>query len=132
MAAPNSNLLTETRLIVKQQGGVRVNRAWCHKLEAPINLADEQAHRKPSIAVVEIDLHSKYAELQTYSNGTWISEERISGPSFVLDKNEATLHLSEKHEGWTEIVLPDFFGWEVFCCDLARYTLRACLTSQLI
>ena len=128
----NHAFLRDTELIIKRQGAVRVNHAWCHKLDAPIDLSIIEAPPKPSIAVVEVDLHSKYAELMTYSNGTILGDRQINGPAFVLDAGANTMHLSQQHEGWTEIVLPEFINWDVFCCDLSRYTLKVCLTSQLI
>lgn len=115
--------LAETAIAVQVQGEVLVNRAWCHKAQEP---------EKLGIAIVEVDLKTKYAELMCYSNGVIQGDQRLSGPSFMLMTNENTLYKSETDSGPTQITIPEFRGWDVFCVSLSRYSLRVCLTSELL
>lgn len=79
-----------------------------------------------NIVAMEIDLGSKYCEaiFSLYEdNGT---------TGVVLCATERSLHLNEKttRDDITTIVFPDFIGWDVFVCEVARYTLSVCLIKK--
>jgi len=101
------------RVRVVHQGAVRVNVAHRHA-------------SGPRCVAVYVDLHSKYAEIGCLMSGD------DCAPGVVLDANAETLHLARGHkrtEG-TEISFPEYRGWQVFCADLARYTLAVCLVKE--
>jgi hypothetical protein len=122
----NTDEMSEIRLKVVRQGAVVVNSA-CARIVVP-------STGFVAMAVVEVDLTSKYALLDTYGNGFSCGDDSAPTPSFILSAGSDTLHLSRDHEKGeiTEITLPDFPCWDVFCCSLSRYTLRICLTYSVL
>lgn len=32
-------------------------------------------------------------------------------------------------QAWTEVIFPEWKGWEVWCAEIARYTLTLCLVK---
>jgi hypothetical protein len=117
--------LQPTEVFIQVQGEIVVNRAWALISQEP---------DKPGIAAVEVDLATKYADLMTYSNGIIQcgSEEKLSAPSLVLCANENTLHLHPSAFGPTTIMLSEFKDWDIFCATVSRYSVRICLTSELL
>lgn len=99
---------------VETQGGPVVNDAWI--IHGSIEIG---------IACLDINLRSKHVEIGAVSSGT--SSE---GPMVMLMKGEHSLHLHETASGATVIVIPDFIGWDIYCCESSRYTLRMCLVKE--
>jgi hypothetical protein len=73
------------------------------------------------IALLEIDLKSKRAEI--------VAHGESDAPLLTLRANDETLRLNPAYtkDDMTQISFPAFAGWEVFCCDASRYTIRLAL-----
>lgn len=81
-------------------GAVRINRAWLY-------------YDSPSVKLIELDLHTKYAELLCTSNE----------PGVYFMVGEHTLFTSEKRAGKsTAVLFPQFPNFRVWSCDIGRYT----------
>lgn len=119
--------MVETTLQVVSQGAVLVNAAHVCRVN-PGNLG------LVSVAMVEVDLRTKHAWLDTYSSGHSAGEVCVTAPCFYLSASSYSLHLADGRErgNSTVIALPDLPNWEVFCCSLSRYTLKACLTRPFL
>lgn len=79
-----------------------------------------------NIVALEIDLKSKYCEVSCSFGGS-------DGTCGVyVNANERSLYLNEKvkQDEPTAIEFTDFVGWDVFACDIARYTLSVCLIRK--
>ena len=88
---------------------------------APIVNVDNVSIRKQckDVVLLEVDLASKCCEVFTHS-----------GKDIFISANDFSSHLSEnvEREKMTVISLVGYEGWEIFLAEIARYTLRICLT----
>ena len=78
-------------------------------------------------AAITIDLDSKYACCSGYSTSD------NNGPTIFLDSDENTLHTNKVSEGQIETTLltfPEYKGWNVFNCDVSRYTVLLTLIDS--
>ena len=85
-------------------GQILVNHAWV--LQSSRN-----------IALIEIDMASKYAELSA-------TGESMGIPSIFFTANDATLHDNKDSKKYTIVRLPKYEGWSIFCAECSRYTAR--------
>jgi len=101
-------------IIVEQQGEVIVN--------------DGIVYRKyDDIVALEIDLHSKHAEISATGGSP-------DGETIILEANENTMHINKMEgeiwEKYTILKFPDYRGWTLFASELSRYTLYVVFTRN--
>lgn len=77
------------------------------------------------VVVLEIDLKSKYAILESTGGGS-------AGPSVHIGATERTLYLRDGFglEDTTEILFPRWVGYSVWASDVARYSCTVCLVDM--
>lgn len=102
----------EVKFLIPVQGAPTVNGAWL--------LAKGE-----DVIAIEMDLHSKYCEVMA----TGGSED---GPCIWLEANEHSLHLDESksRDAFTEVVFPEYKGWNVWGYSTGRYTVAICLVDM--
>lgn len=79
-----------------------------------------------NIVALEIDLKSKYCEVQSVSGG----EGEPCSIFIVATRQSVSLNKNHKKYDPTEIEFTDFIGWDIFTCNLTRYTLKVCLIKN--
>lgn len=78
-----------------------------------------------NILAASIDMESKRCEI----DGETTDDNNC--PVFMIGKNNDTLHLTKgKENEWTIISFPDLAGWDIFCSDISRYTMRVCFVKN--
>lgn len=80
-----------------------------------------------SIVAFEIDMHSKWCEVDATSSGP------NGGLAVHVGTMDRSCHLDEtKDLPWTEIEFPDYKcnEWDIFAAECCRYTLRVVLTKR--
>lgn len=77
------------------------------------------------LALVHLDLSTKYAELGSWGSGGG------GGPVVMLKANASTVQTDQTRPGVRTLVeFLDFtHGWEIEAATLSRYTLRLCLSK---
>lgn len=77
------------------------------------------------VVCLYIDMETKRAKvLAVGSNGDI--------PCITVESSDGSLHLDESKLGTpTEIEFPEYAGFSVFSCDIARYTISLCLTKVM-
>jgi len=80
--------------------------------------------REETLAILEIDMHSKYCQI--------MYAEHARVPRVAIMAGEDALHLHAKHprDAPTTIAFPAYAGWFVWLCEIARYTLRVALVRR--
>lgn len=101
----------ETPLTVQTQGRVRVNFAY-------------EYLRNPDVVLVDIDLHTKYADVSGYS------ETGSGAPEIYLNAGGNAIHVDESTNDETTISLDAFAGYDIFTADVKRYTLRVAMVRK--
>jgi hypothetical protein len=82
--------------------------------------------RNEDTVLLEIDLKAKYAYV-------WATSETEGGcPEIWLDANENTIHLLEGAEGSTWLSLDDYAGYDIFCTEICKYSLRVSLVKKSV
>lgn len=104
--------MSRTTISVIQQGKISVN------VDNAVVVVQHE-----DIALVTIDLHSKYVETVG-----WSCEDNAP-PNIGLSPGEGSLHLVEAEHEATVISLVDFPGWRIALANCARYTLTLCLLN---
>lgn len=81
----------------------------------------------PDVVAIEVSLHSKYAGVSGIGGGD------DCAPNVALEATERTLRLSETafRDEDTFIEFPEYIGWDVFAAEVAKSTLRVCLTRRV-
>lgn len=70
------------------------------------------------ITAITFDLGTKNAEISATSSGD------NEPPQIFISSNESKVGKS------TLISLPEYYEWEIFCGEIARYTMRICLIKK--
>jgi hypothetical protein len=104
--------MRETKIEITCQGAIVVS--WAQVIR-----------ESEEIACIEIDLESKCADCFT----TW---SNVDPPSVILFANDNTRHLHPDFpkDSFTNVLLCEFNGWEVFCHDIGRYTCSIVLIKH--
>lgn len=94
------------------------------EIEVTERIADV-VHRYERLALIEVHLGSKWAELLASSSG------EVVAPMVMLQATERTLQTVEYFEGIaTTVHFPQWIGWDVELASVSRYTLVVCLTKR--
>ncbi len=102
---------SEVELRIDMQGGPIVNCGYVH-------------HAGRDVAAVEIDMKSKHCAVSMTGSSDDI-------PLVMLSPTERSLHLTQgKDAEPTAICFPGFYGWDIFCAEVSRYTLLICFVRQ--
>jgi len=105
-----SSDVDDLKIEIIEQGAVRVNAGWTRK-------------RYADIALIEIDLHSKYARY----------EGICDGPSLILGADADTMHRHPNFDMLTDTIirLPEYEGWAVYAVEgPRRYTMKVVLMKD--
>lgn len=105
---------TNVALVIETQGAPQVNYAWI-----------SHGSVKCGCVCVEIDLKSKYITIGAVASGSG-----KTGPKLILLPNKDSLYLHKINQRATVVVLPEFVGWDIYCCESSRYTIRLCLVKE--
>lgn len=82
-------------------------------------------HRYPRLALLEVHLGSKWADLLASSSGETMP------PIVMLQATDRTLGVVEDHRGIaTAVHFPRWMGWDVAIASVSRYTLVMCLSKR--
>lgn len=78
-----------------------------------------------NIVAIEIDLKSKYCEVD------YVFDDD-KGVGIAIGTTEQSIKLKKgiNRDESTQIILPDFIGWEVFACGMNKYTVKVCLIKE--
>jgi hypothetical protein len=82
--------------------------------------------RSKDIVVIEGDMKSKWCVYIGYVSGNYGNHN----PSILIDATNRSLHLHPNKTGVTEIELVDFAGWSIWCVNVSRYSICACLIKE--
>jgi hypothetical protein len=82
----------------------------------------------PDVAVIEIDMKSKYCDVELTGSDCC---KGSSIPLIVIAANDRSLHLHPRKDrnAWTEISFPAFDGFSVMATGSGRYTITVCLVN---
>src|SRR5208283_1806494 len=77
-------------------------------------------HKTKDVALVLVDFRSKWCEVMCQMGGT--NEE----PALSICATKRSTALDKKFhvDDDTKISFPDFKGWDMFCYDLTKYSLK--------
>lgn len=79
------------------------------------------------IAAVEVDLKSKFCEV------AYQMQTKDGYPALAVCGTYCSLYLGKDNpNAQTEIVFEDFAGWDFYCVELARYTLKVCFYKKYL
>lgn len=89
-----------------------------------INMAWIDIKRK-GIALVGLDLKSKYCEVGAFVHGNDL-------PCLSIETTPASLYLleGESLEDWTLVEFPAFKGWQIRVAEISKYTGYVCFTKE--
>jgi hypothetical protein len=105
-----------SKINISKQGGPQLS-----------NNSVEIIFKNNKVALLSVSLHSKRCRIFTY--GTY-GTDVMPIPTIMLD-GEGALHLKRGGESeLTEIEFTEFIGWEIWCCEVCRYTLSVCLINK--
>ena len=82
-------------------------------------------HRYERLALLEVDLGSKWAVIAATGN--------VCGmvPMMILQATDRTLNVNEQHRYiGTAVHFPAWTGWTIAVASVSRYTLVVCLTKR--
>jgi len=108
--------MKEIKIKIGRQGAPIVNKGWI-------------VAKSKNIVVAEIDMKSKYCKIGGYYTDYGDGREY---DSLFIEATDDALYLSKKCEEFdeTKISFPKYEGWEIYCANIARYTLRVCLVRR--
>lgn len=78
------------------------------------------------VAVLAGDMESKWCEYSGHvSYGC-----KNRGPAILINHNKRSLYLFPRKKHYTEVELIDFVGWKIWCVEVNRYSIYACLIKE--
>jgi hypothetical protein len=92
------------------KGIVKVNRAIIYK-------------KGRNVCAIIVDLNTKWGTVEAYGGDDGC-------PLICVGADEGTLHADRRFskDHYTQIILKDFKGWNVFDAGITKYSLHICLT----
>lgn len=95
---------------INTQGAPLINTAFVFK-------------KHSNVLLINLDMRSKYCEILA-------TGENESVPEIMIDSHKKSLYLHKKKKGMTSISFPTLKGWDIFCCETSKYTVRICFHKK--
>lgn len=112
--------MKEVEIKIGQQGRVIIGSASLHAFSAAFLFKESD-----DIHLIELDLHSKYANIDAIIGGD-------GEPGISLSADGNTLHVDQSRAPGlsTVVYFPQYKGWSIYSASAARYSVSICMVRD--